>query len=371
VNLEEAVVQLARLGLKGDKVSVGRLVRRVLRDLAPNADVTEGTKKALAQLVADQPTSAMRFVDHSVLADHAPFLSVEPAVAGEEPLLAVEVQRQIDSIVSERERADALADVGLYPTRTILLTGLPGVGKTMTARSLARRLGLPLYGIDLSALMSSYLGKTGQNLTDVFAAARAVPSVLLLDEFDALGKRRDDPSDVGELKRIVNVLLTELEAWPSTGLIVAATNHPELLDRAIWRRFESVITIGPPTATVRRAVLERELKRLAQEASESVLEACVAATEAASCSDVVGVARAAVRRVVLDSANIDEVLSNLTLERLRTLAAADATLRALFCRVASDHLRMTQRAIGAELGISHVMVGKLLKQERPTAQDKR
>jgi len=215
--------------------------------------------------------------------------------------------------------------------------------------------------------MSSYLGKTGQNLVDVFARAHERPTVLFLDEFDAIAKRRDDPSDVGELKRIVNVLLVELDGWPSNGLVIAATNHPELLDRAIWRRFEKVVSIGLPTADVRRALLKRELGRVAGMPTADVIEAAVAATNGASGSDVCAFARACVRRLVLDGGDVGAVVSEELLTRLRDRSDRDPDARVLYCQVATEHLGMSQRAIGAELGISHVMVGKLLKQEKSTS----
>ena len=132
--------------------------------------------------------------------------------------------------------------MGLSPTRSAIFVGPPGVGKTLTARWLASQLGVPLYVLDLTAVMSSLLGRSGTNLRAALDFAKRSPCVLLLDEIDAIAKRRSDDTDIGELKRLVTVILQEVDEWPATGLLLAATNHAELIDPALWRRFDLVIT---------------------------------------------------------------------------------------------------------------------------------
>lgn len=164
----------------------------------------------------------------------------------DEPLLQESVKKQLEQVLLERKKIDLLTRNGLTPTKSLIFSGPPGVGKTMTAQWLSSRLNIPLYTLDLTTVMSSFLGKTGNNLRNVIDYAKSHPSILLLDEIDAIAKKRTDESDVGELKRLVTIMLQELEDWPATELLVAATNYPELIDPALWRRFDCEITFSLP-----------------------------------------------------------------------------------------------------------------------------
>ena len=163
------------------------------------------------------------------------------------PLLPTAVMTQIQAVVRERLERQKLQEAGIAPTRSAMLVGPPGVGKTLSARWIAANVGKPLWVLDLTTVMSSLLGKTGSNLRAVFNHAKANEAVLLLDEIDAIAKRRSDDSDVGELKRLVAGILQEVDNWPDSGLLLAATNHPELVDPAMWRRFDLVLNFDPPT----------------------------------------------------------------------------------------------------------------------------
>ncbi|GAV21457.1 ATP-dependent zinc metalloprotease FtsH 4 [Mariprofundus micogutta] len=162
------------------------------------------------------------------------------------PLLPSNLLRQIEMVIREHVEREHLADRGISPTRSAILVGPPGVGKTLTARWIAKSLGKPLWVLDLAAVMSSFLGKTGNNLKAALDHAKSHDVVLLLDEIDAIAKRRSDESDIGELKRLVTVILQEVDLWPDTGLLLAATNHPELVDPALWRRFDAVLKFDVP-----------------------------------------------------------------------------------------------------------------------------
>ncbi|BBI98942.1 ATPase AAA [Ferrigenium kumadai] len=177
----------------------------------------------------------------------------------EQPLLAHDLEESLIQLIQERRQAERLTSLGLHPTRSAIFVGQPGVGKTLTARWLAAQLRVPLYVLDLTAVMSSLLGRSGSNLRTALDFAKRTPCVLLLDEIDAIAKRRSDDTDIGELKRLVTVILQEVDEWPATGLLLAATNHPELIDPALWRRFDLVVKFESPDLPAVKQAIKRFL----------------------------------------------------------------------------------------------------------------
>lgn len=172
-----------------------------------------------------------------------------PSVA-HEPIYEEATCEALQALVHEHRHSGLLLKEGLYPTRSLLLAGPPGVGKTLAARWLAMQMEVPLFVLDLGAVMSRFLGATGVNLKKAFAYTRNHTGILLLDELDSVAKRRDDSTDVGELKRLVTVMLQELDDWPAGKLVIGATNHPQLLDPAVFRRFEFRLDLSTPTERV-------------------------------------------------------------------------------------------------------------------------
>ncbi|SFK63162.1 ATPase family associated with various cellular activities (AAA) [Nitrosomonas aestuarii] len=177
----------------------------------------------------------------------------------EQPLLSLDLEETLSQLIQERRQTERLASMGLSPTRSAIFVGPPGVGKTLTARWLASQLGVPLYVLDLTVVMSSLLGRSGSNLRTALDFSKRGPCVLLLDEVDAIAKRRSDDADIGELKRLVTVILQEVDEWPATSLLLAATNHAELIDPALWRRFDLVINFKAPEMPAVKQAIKRFL----------------------------------------------------------------------------------------------------------------
>lgn len=164
------------------------------------------------------------------------------------------VEERIAEFVDAVENHDRYVAGGVEPTNRLILSGPPGTGKTSIARRLASELGLPLVVSRSDALVSSLLGQTSRNIREVFEFADRTPCLLFLDEFDALAKSRNDAREIGELQRVVIALLQNLDAMNSSTVVVAATNHPELLDVAVWRRFEYALKLELPSVEERERI---------------------------------------------------------------------------------------------------------------------
>ncbi len=224
----------------------------------------------------------------------------------------------------------------------------------MAAQWIAGQLGVPLAILDLSSVMSSLLGKTGMNLRHAFDYAKQSECVLLLDELDAIGKRRGDDSDVGELKRLVTVLLQQIDDWPeSAGLILGATNHPELLDPAVWRRFDTTLAFPEPDAELRSEAIERFAEG---QLSRPVVQTVALATPGASFNDLERLVMQIRRSAVITDTGPDRV----ALDQLEILKEIDFADRLNIARDLADLGGLSQRRISSLTGISRDTLRKHL-----------
>jgi SpoVK/Ycf46/Vps4 family AAA+-type ATPase len=170
-----------------------------------------------------------------------------PQRSRDEIVLDPKMGERLTRVVDEFRAQATLARHGLHPKSRLLFVGPPGCGKTLCAEIVAAELGLDILHARFDGIVSSYLGETANNLRRVFGYAGQQRAVLFFDEFDALGKRRDDPQEVGELKRVVSSFLQILDAHPKDHVVIAATNHEGMLDDALWRRFDEVLSFARPT----------------------------------------------------------------------------------------------------------------------------
>lgn len=178
-------------------------------------------------------------------------------------VLDAETAEQLNRILKEQRYHSRIREHGLSPRRKLLLVGPPGTGKTMTASVLAGELGIPLFSVRLDALITKFMGETAAKLRQIFDAINDVRGVYFFDEFDAIGSQRGLANDVGEIRRILNSFLQMIESDQSHSLILAATNHMEILDYALFRRFDDVIEYRLPSGPQAARLIQSRLGKFA------------------------------------------------------------------------------------------------------------
>lgn len=176
-------------------------------------------------------------------------------------VLSEDLEEKLKRVITEQRQKHILYQHDLRPRRKLLLVGPPGAGKTMTAAALAGELNFPLFTVTLDSLITKFMGETASKLRVIFEAMETTRGVYFFDEFDALGSKRTERNDVGEIRRVLNSFLQFLEQDNSDGLIIAATNHPELLDKALFRRFDDVIEYGLPDKSIAQRIIQSRLSR--------------------------------------------------------------------------------------------------------------
>lgn len=285
----EYIPKLIRAAMNNDRKnleSIALLLGRKLRKEDP--EVAAEIMKIVS--CANSGTDVMRSIDISpVPVDRETryqLVKLEEPIMMEPPILTQDVWEQLQAFLKEREMLERFLEEDIVPPNSILLSGKPGVGKTYIAKWLSYKLNMPMITLDLANSISSYLGRSGQNIKSIFQYTKEQSVILFLDEIDAIAKRRDDVSDLGELKRLVNVLLKELEDCPVTCVIIGATNHPELLDQAIWRRFDRNIEVQMPGEIQRFEIIKRNLAMKVKNIDENILRIISKGTEGISAADI-------------------------------------------------------------------------------------
>ena len=244
----DLLVSLIRASMSGDKNAVRSTVETMI--------VEEKSKQH--KLLADRLTRALYTAGNGGI--HTPAHAFDLANRSRDFIAEITPKRRLDDmilsdicrevvgqLIEEQQRSSLLRAHGLDPRHRVLLVGPPGNGKTSLAEAIAEVLAVPFFVVRYEAMIGSYLGETASRLKRVFDYVRTTPCVLFFDEFDTVGKERGDIHETGEIKRVVTSLLMNVDELPSYAIIIAATNHSELLDRAVWRRFQLRLHLPAPT----------------------------------------------------------------------------------------------------------------------------
>ena len=243
----DLLVSLVRAGASGDSKELTSTVEAIIAE--------ERAKQH--NILADRLTRALRsngnggqtgFAISEPVARARDYVLEAPARKRLEDLFLPELcERACRELIEEQHRASLLRSNSLEPRHRVLLVGPPGNGKTSLAEAIAEALAVQFFVVRYDAIIGSFLGETASRLRRVFEYARTTPCVLFFDEFDAVGKERGDVNETGEIKRVVTSLLMQVDALPSYTVVIAASNHSELLDRAVWRRFQFRLELPAPT----------------------------------------------------------------------------------------------------------------------------
>jgi len=239
------IVSLVRAGVAGDRESLRSAAEAIAADERAKKHhiLADRIQRALSTVPVTPPplTTSLGAKDgRDTIIEH------EPRIRFDDLVLSLPARESGRQLIEEHMRADVLRAHGYEPRHRVLLSGPPGNGKTSFAESIAEALSLPFFIVRYDALIGSYLGETNARLRRLFDYVRTQPSILFFDEFDAIGKERGDTHETGEIKRVVSFLLMQLDQLPSYVVVIAATNHGELLDRAVWRRFQMRLAFPAP-----------------------------------------------------------------------------------------------------------------------------
>ncbi len=265
--------------------------------------VAKDLEKALYQTAASSGTQKLYKTSPPIPRDNEkgfPLLEIQHFDVDFDALLLSErTKNQLERIMREFKDADILASYNLEPKKKILLCGKPGTGKTFSVQAISSVLHIPVVYIRFDAIISSYLGETAGNLRKVFDFIEKGTWIVLFDEFDIIGKNRDDHHEHGEVKRVVNNFLQMLDNIKGDSLLFAATNHQNILDSAIWRRFDAVIDYELPNESTRKTLFEHYLKPLKRDKNLNLSQA-VKQSKGLSPADIKMIAIEALKSAIID-----------------------------------------------------------------------
>lgn len=307
----DLLIDLVRAGSRGDQPAFRRTVEAIVAEERAKQHTVLADR--LAADLQNNGNSTQGGPSRVSSAVESFFFERQPARTLTDLVLPAPVARACTELIEEQHRADLLRSYNLEPRHRVLLTGPPGNGKTSLAEAIAAGLAAPFFSVRYEAVITSFLGETAVRLARLFEHVRSRRCVLFFDEFDVVGKERGDVHETGEIKRLVSSLLLQVDALPSYVVTVTATNHPELLDRAVWRRFQLRLRLPSPSAEQVSAWLKRAETQLGRSFGIPIFRLATALTGAsfAELEDFVLDVR---RRLVLAEPNAN--MRSIVAERL-------------------------------------------------------
>ncbi len=275
-NLSE-IMKLIEAGLQQDPTKVFNYTQLLIEKLETNGE--KETAEKLRKIIRRSKTLNIKAQDYEQIwklpvdtESRLPLAEIKQFQKDDIFIsLNSNLSKDIQEFINLINNADSFLakDIKIY--RSMLLFGIPGTGKTQVAKYIAAQTGLPLVTVRIDGMVSSYLGNTSKNIRSLFEFVEKNPCILFLDEFDAMAKMRDDSNELGELKRVVNALLQNIDSIESKVPVIAATNHEQLLDPAIWRRFDYKIKMELPNAEQRLLLIKEFLKEIKVEDKQNKL----------------------------------------------------------------------------------------------------
>ena len=253
----DLLLALVRAGTHGDKPVFRKTVEAIVAEERQKRHTVLADQLTALIVNNGHATNGVSPSTNGASRSEMLFHELAPKRRLDDLILAEPVATACRELIEEQNRCDLLRSHALEPRNRIMLVGPPGNGKTTLAEGIAESLAVPLIVPRYEMLIGSYLGETAARLARVVEYARSRPCVLFFDEFDTLGKERGDRHETGEIKRVVSSLLLQMDSLPSYVVLIAATNHAELLDRAAWRRFQLRLELAPPTKAQRVEWLTR------------------------------------------------------------------------------------------------------------------
>lgn len=239
---------------------------------------------------------------------------IYPNKSFDDIVLSDDIQTQLNSVIVEYEKKEILKAYGLVPKKKLLFCGPPGCGKTLCAEVLANTLDLPILYTCFDGLISSYLGETATNIRKIFDYASKNNWILFFDEFDAIGKSRESIDEHSELKRVVNSFLQILDGFTSDSIVVAATNHEQTIDRALWRRFDEIVLFDKPNIEQIAFLIQKKLR--AFEVEKLDIQRFAKELEGCSYADVERVCLETIKECIINGNRpIDDVIFSEKVQR--------------------------------------------------------